>query len=97
MDHGSLDVVIMQLPAQTPIIFKKAAQSRNIVLITEENPVSFSFARSLHGCLDCTMKPPCRIPEFLELLQDIRRTTPILIAENDNLDREKRLYAVKRP
>jgi len=73
----------MQLPAQTLALFKHAAQSLNIVLITEENPGSFSFAGSMHGCLDCTMKTPWRIPEFLELLQDIRRTTPILVAENN--------------
>ena len=72
----------MQLLAQTLVLFKHS-QSVNIILITEENPCSFSFAGSMHGCLDCTMKPPCRIPEFLELLQDICRTTPILVAENN--------------
>ena len=59
------------------------AQSLHITLITKENPGCFSFAGSLHGCLDCTMKLPCKIPEFLKLLQDIRRSQPISIAENN--------------
>ena len=54
-----------------------------IILITKENPDGFSFAGSLHGCVDRTMKRPWNIPEFLELLEDIRRTPPISIAEND--------------
>ena len=75
----------MHLPAQTLVLFKpyRSASCGNIISITEENPGSFSFAGSLHGCLDFAMKPPCRIPEFLELLQDIRRTKPILVAENN--------------
>jgi hypothetical protein len=31
---------------------------QNIISITKENPDGFSFAGSLHGCVDRTMKRP---------------------------------------
>ena len=43
---------------QTLALFMHAAESVHIILITKENPGSFSFAGSMHGCLDCTMKTP---------------------------------------
>ena len=49
------------------------------------------FAGSLHGCLDLTMKRPWNIPEILELLQDIQRITPLLIAKNDKAIKEWQL------
>jgi hypothetical protein len=58
----------MQLPVQIPNVLKDAAQSLNIALMTKENPGRFSFAGPLHGSLDCAIKRPWKIPEFLELL-----------------------------
>jgi hypothetical protein len=49
---------MMQLPVQIPNVLKDAAQSLNIALMTKENPGRFSFARPLHGSLDCAMKRP---------------------------------------
>jgi hypothetical protein len=48
----------MQLQIQIPNVLKDAAKSLNIALMTKENPGRFSFARPLHGSLDCAMKHP---------------------------------------
>jgi hypothetical protein len=55
--HAAESVHII-LIIQTLALFMHAAESVHIILITKENPGSFSFAGSMHGCLDCTMKTP---------------------------------------
>jgi hypothetical protein len=52
-----------------------------IQLKTIEHPGGFSFAGSLHGRLDCPRICPSEIPEFLQLLENIIRSSPLSIVE----------------